>query len=60
VLVLTPRGYRLTLLRNLEAKRFLPTRRPRLAPYRPSSATYLTEFLLDTFSAQLFGGSREG
>jgi hypothetical protein len=58
VLVLTPKGYRRTPLRNLEAKRFLQSRRPRLAPYAPSSTVVLTRYLGDTFARVLLRSAR--
>lgn len=49
VLVLTPAGYRVTLLRNLDSRRFNRNQRARLAPYNPSSVANLSSFLLEVF-----------
>jgi len=57
LLVLTPSGYRLTTLRNLELRRFEHNRRPRLAPYLPASVRNLSGYLLDMFGAALFGSA---
>lgn len=52
LLVLTPLGYRLTSLKNLEARRFLANGRPRLARYKPSSLANLSKYL-DAFEQGL-------